>query len=149
MTDEVFDNTLFGFDKNRLLQTAEILVVAFMILLILLLVVQPMIGRFLTADKDPSDPNTEGDIETALLSGGNVTAAIAGPDGTMGTIGPDGEFQPLMLEEGEALEDAGEMINMDSVQGKVKASSLKKIENIIENYPSETVSVIRSWMTED
>lgn len=149
VTDEVFDNTLFGFDKNRLLQTAEILVVAFMILLILLLVVQPMVGKFLNPGKDGSDPNTEGDIETALLSGGNVTAAIAGPDGTMGTIGPDGEFQPLMLEDGEALDDAGEMINMDSVQGKVKASSVKKIENIIENYPSETVSVIRSWMTED
>jgi flagellar M-ring protein FliF len=38
---------------------------------------------------------------------------------------------------------------MDSVEGKVKASSVKKVEDIVENYPDETVSVIRSWMTED
>jgi flagellar M-ring protein FliF len=41
------------------------------------------------------------------------------------------------------------LINIQGVEGKVKASSLKKVEEIVENYPSETVSVIRSWMTQE
>jgi flagellar M-ring protein FliF len=41
------------------------------------------------------------------------------------------------------------MIDMDSIDGKVKASSVKKIEDIVENYPDETVSIIRNWMSEE
>ncbi len=41
------------------------------------------------------------------------------------------------------------MIDMQKVEGKVKASSIKKVEDIVEAYPQETVSVIRSWMTQD
>ena len=49
------------------------------------------------------------------------------------------------------MDESGEdeMIDMQSIQGKVKASSVKKIEDIVENYPSETVSVIRNWMSEE
>jgi flagellar M-ring protein FliF len=41
------------------------------------------------------------------------------------------------------------MINMQGVEGKVKASSVKKVEEIVQNYPNETVAVIRSWMTQE
>jgi flagellar M-ring protein FliF len=53
------------------------------------------------------------------------------------------EFNPPEVEE----EDS--MINMQKVEGKVKASSVKKVEDIVDQYPAETVSVIRSWMTQE
>jgi flagellar M-ring protein FliF len=31
----------------------------------------------------------------------------------------------------------------------VKASSVKKVEDIVNSYPAETVSVIRSWMSQE
>ena len=134
VSDTPFDNTLFGFNKNKLLDAAEIITVAIMIILVLLLVIQPMVGRLLSTDGVKR--SDEDEQKTDLLSGGLKPALE----------GPSDEFEPALLKEEE--EDEG-MIDMQSVQGKVKASSVKKVEDIVENYPSETVSVIRSWMTEN
>lgn len=138
VTDPIFDNTLFGFDKNRLLDSAEILTIAILIILVILLVVQPMIGRVLTVEgKDGEGSENAGEGELDLLTG-ELKPALMGPDGTA-------------LASGELSEEdeEGMMIDVESVQGRVKASSLKKVEDIVENYPDETVSVIRSWMTEE
>ena len=123
VSDTPYDNTLFGFDKNKLLDAAEVLTVAIMIILVILLVIQPMVGRVLaTGDEKKSK---EDELETELLTGG-MNPALEGPDG---------EFEPTPLEE----EDNEGMIDVNSVQGKVKASSVKKVEDIVENYPTETV----------
>lgn len=134
VSDTPYDNTLFGFDKNKILDAAEIITVAIMIILVVLLVIQPMVGRLLSTE---GGKNEEDDLETELLTGG-MTPALEGPGG---------EFEPSALEEEGDAE--ANMIDVQKVQGKVKASSVKKVEDIVENYPTETVSVIRSWMTED
>lgn len=133
VSDTPYDNSLFGFDKNKLLDAAEIITVAIMIILVVLLVLQPMVGRLLATEGKDAD---EDDLETGLLTG-EMKPALEGPGG---------EFEPAALTEEEDNEG---MIDVQSVQGKVKASSVKKVEDIVENYPTETVSVIRSWMTED
>jgi len=76
------------------------------------------------------------ELETELLTGGAANPALTGPDA----------FEPTPLADGA---DEEGMIDMKSIQGKVKATSVKKIEDIVENYPDETVSVIRGWMSED
>lgn len=133
VSDTPFDNTLFGFDKNRLLDAAEIITVAIMFILIVLLVIQPMVGKLLTVERKAADGDEE--LETGLLSNSPK----------MALEGPSDEFEPTQLSEDEE----GDLIDMKSVEGKVKASSIKKVEDIVENFPDETVSVIRSWMTQD
>ena len=141
VSDTPYDNTLFGFNKDKLLDVAEIITVAIMIILVILLVIQPMVGRLLTTEAERK--SREDELETELLTGGKAKPALTGPDGSV--LGADG-FEPAALvdENGEDV-----MIDMDSIQGKVKASSVKKIEDIVENYPDETVSVIRNWMAEE
>lgn len=133
VADTPYDNTLFGFNKDKLLEVAEIITIAIMVLLVVLLVVQPMVGKLLTTEetKTPED-----ELETELLTGG-IKPALEGPSGEYG----GSEFSE---EEGDEA-----MVDMKSIEGKVKASSVKKIEDIIENYPKETVSVIRNWMSEE
>lgn len=133
VSDAPFDNTLFGFDKNRLLDAAEIFTVAIMFILIVLLVIQPMVGKLLATERAIAEGDE--DLETELL-GGSARMALEGPSG---------EFEPTPLSE----EEDGELIDMKSVEGKVKASSIKKVEDIVESFPDETVSVIRSWMTQE
>ena len=41
------------------------------------------------------------------------------------------------------------MINLSRVEGRVKASSLRKIGEIVEKHPSEAVSIIRGWMYQE
>lgn len=125
---------LFGFDKNKLLDMAEIITVAIMIILVVMLVLQPMVNRLL-AVADTPEPNTN--VETDLLGARPMNPALTGPSDM------DFSAQDNRAEERESL------INMQGVEGKVKASSVKKVEEIVQNYPNETVSVLRSWMTQD
>ncbi len=125
-------NLLFGFERSDILRAAEILTVAIMIILVVLLVLQPMVGRLLASEAGV--PAGNDDFDTNLLAGQPPNPALAGP-------GAD-EFQPPAVEE-ESL------IDMKQVEGKVKASSVRKVEDIVSSYPNETVSVLRGWMSQE
>jgi flagellar M-ring protein FliF len=44
-------------------------------------------------------------------------------------------------------EDPSEaMINIKQVEGRVRASSMRKIGEIVEKHPEEAVAILRSWM---
>ena len=132
VSEDLPDNTLFGFDKNKLLDVAEILTVAIMIILVILLVLQPMVGRLLATE---GGTGLNEDEEKDLIAAGPRLPSLQGPS--------EG-FEPANL----ADEDQS-MIDVQKVEGKVKASAVKKVEDIVDAYPTETVSVIRSWMTQD
>lgn len=124
-------DTLFGFQKSDLIDAAEVLLISIMIILVVLLILQPMVSRLLATD-GTAVPE---DVEADLLAMRPMSPALAAPTGE--------EFMPPEQPEEESL------INIQGVEGKVKSSSIKKVEEIVENYPSETVSVIRSWMTQE
>ncbi len=128
-------DTLLGFDRNKLLEAAEVLMVAIMVILVVVLILQPMIGRILATIERPPEPEFD-EFETDLLAATAPSPALEGPGESSG----GGE---MMEEEDDAL------IDMKTVEGKVKASAVKKVEDIVENYPQETVSVLRSWMTQE
>lgn len=134
VTDETEDpRLLFGFDKGDLVNLAETTIVMIMLLLVILLVLQPMVGRLINTE----GPSLDEALEADLLAGRPSTPALAGPS-------PEEDFEP------QELAGADEnLINVQRVEGKVKASSIKKVEDIVQSYPSETVSVLRSWMTQE
>ena len=39
-------------------------------------------------------------------------------------------------------------IDIEKIDGQVKASSLKKVANIVESHPEESISILRSWLHE-
>jgi hypothetical protein len=41
------------------------------------------------------------------------------------------------------------MIDISQVEGRVRASSLKKVGEIVEKHPEEAVSIIRNWMYQE
>ena len=123
---------LFGFDRGDLLSAVEIITVAIMIILVILLVLQPMVGRLLATEGPQLDEN----LEAELLAGRPMGPALQAP-------GKGEEFEPASVDD----DDSGGLVDMKQVEGKVKASSVKKVEDIVEAYPTETVSVLRSWMS--
>ncbi|MAQ71484.1 MAG: flagellar M-ring protein FliF [Alphaproteobacteria bacterium] len=136
--DMLGDDRIMGFEREDLLDAAEIVAVAVMIILVVLLVLQPMVGRLLEASSPAK--NDEPTPQPDFLPGAQQNPALAAPRGSTDTAG----FQPDELDE-----DDDSMIDMQKVQGQVKASSIKKVEDIVSNYPNETVSVIRNWMGQE
>jgi flagellar M-ring protein FliF len=128
----VDESMLLGFEKSDLIDAGEVLLVGIMIILVVLLVLQPMVARLLTTD----GPRIDDNIENDLLAMRPNNPALAAPM-------PQENFGYNEESSEESL------ISMSGVDGKVKSSSIKKVEEIVANYPQETISVIRSWMTQE
>lgn len=88
----------------------------------------------------------------ALLGGSSGGPIVTGPDGS--PLAPEviaaagGDVRAAMAAIGGGGEDDN-MIDVQNIEGKVKASSLKKVAELIATHPDESVAVIRNWMSAD
>ena len=123
---------LFGLTKDDYLRIAEIVVLGVVGLLVLLLVVRPLVARLIESLPRPQPASPE------MLSdqSGGPTPKLPQPDAAIG--GRE-----------DINDELEQMIDLEQVEGRVRASSLKKIGEIIEKHPEETVSIIRTWMFQE
>ena len=127
--DEKIEPPLFGLTKADYFRIAELLVLAVVAILVLLLVVRPIVQR--TLEALPSALSRE--HEKNLLADQSVGApALTGPAGT-----------------GTEKSEEDEMIDVAQIDGRVRASIIKKIGEIVEHHPEETVSILREWLYQD
>jgi flagellar M-ring protein FliF len=61
--------------------------------------------------------------------------------------GPTARTMMLPGEENE--EELEEMIDLNRIEGRVKASSLRKIGEIVEKHPEDVVAIIRNWLYQE
>lgn len=125
----------FGLGKQDLFRVAEMLVLGIVALLVLLLVVRPLLQRALAPRPvDPAAPSVP-----MLPDGSSSLPALPGGVGS--------ELTPLSSEVPRNNIEA--MIDIARVEGQVKASSLKKIGEIVEKHPEEAVAIVRNWLYQD
>ena len=123
----------FGLSKNDLLRVAEMLVLGIVALLVILLVIRPLISRAFEANTAAALAESE-----RLLADQSPDApALAGPGGVLATSDMDVE------------EEFEELIDIDRVEGRIKASSVKKIGEIVDKHPEAALSLIRTWMYQE
>lgn len=120
-TEEVQEVLIMGFTKDELIRIAEGFGVAIVAILVILLVIRPLINNAF----DVSNSNNEGRL-----------------------LGSNPEDDNLLLsnflnEEDDSVE---ELINLNKIDGRVKVSSLKKVNEIVEKNPDAAVNVIRGWL---
>jgi flagellar M-ring protein FliF len=123
------DTQIMGFQKADLLGVAETITLSIVAVLVILLVLRPL-ATHMIASAPHTQVGTTLAEEQAMLPGGARPAQLSGPQ---------------QADTGE-LES---MIDMSQVEGKVKASSVQKISELVQNHPAETVAVIRSWMSQE
>jgi flagellar M-ring protein FliF len=110
----------------QLMRMAEVGLFGLLGIMVLLLFVRPLVKslmepRQLTEDK--------------LLASTAAAAQLSGP----GALA-----EQMDMEEGEQQPDS--MIDINRVDGRVKASSLKKMGEIIDKHPEEAVAIVRQWI---
>jgi len=125
-------NPLMGFDKNDIMRSAELGVLAVVAALMILFVLKPLL----------------------LPAGGKKGAAPALPAVTRLATTTDGQQMQLGVDPltGQlALPGPGELehkIDIARIEGQVKASSVKRVAEFVEKHPDESVAILRSWLHE-
>ncbi len=115
-------------DLNSIIQT---LVLGGVAILAILLVIRPLVSR---AIESAEMAEREDELEQAALAAPSIAARLT--DQSRGMVG---------LEDEDDMEN-DEMINIDRVNGKVKSSSYKKLNSMVEKHTEETVQIIRGWL---
>lgn len=110
---------ILGFTKSEIMRLSEGLGVAIVAILVILLVIRPLITNAF---------ETSSSSDTKLIG-------EAGQDENM--------LLSSFLNEDMNFED---MVNVDKIEGRLKASSLKKVNEFIDRNPDAAVNVIRSWL---
>ncbi len=137
-TDE-YEEPFLGLAERDYLKIVEILVLAVVAILVILLVLRPLVSR----------------IFAAVPAAAGAAVSLEGPGGQPMLTGPEGE--PIqgaaadgtnLLPEVEEESEFDAMIDLNQVEGRVKASSVKKIGEIVDKHPDEALTILRGWMGE-
>jgi flagellar M-ring protein FliF len=145
----------FELDKFDLVRIGEILALVLTALALVFFVLRPLVGG-LMSKPDPEDLPKE----IRALKGAKRAKAIAEYRASIAnmqtmTINEDMN-RTVSLPEGRAVGfdipqperlDAG--IDVARVSGQVKASSIKKISEVVASHPDESIAIIRAWMAEE
>lgn len=114
-----------GFNQSDIMRAVEIVALLIGGLALILFVLRPLVAGLLSPPK--ADDNPMGAISTEQRA--LIEAADSG----------DGAGSAADLEK---------TIDVANVSGQVKASSMKKIAEMIESHPDESVSILRTWLNE-
>ncbi len=126
---------LFEFGRADIMRLAELAVIGVLALIAMFFVLRPLIARVA--------PGAAGSAGVAsaqpAIPAGSANAALAGPDGGEGVAG-------ALPSPDQLSEDM--LIDIAQVAGKVKQSSVRKIGELVNSHPDESISILRSWLHE-
>jgi flagellar M-ring protein FliF len=122
--------------KDDILRGIELFVMGFLGLIVMFFVIRPLVRRIITPDALPGAVLADGTI--VGLPGGTGAITSAGP--TVSIVGTD---QNVAISNHTSA-----MIDIAKVQGQVHAESVKKVGELAERNPHETVAIIRQWLHE-
>jgi flagellar M-ring protein FliF len=120
-----------GLSKADYFQIAEILLFMIIAVLVILLVLRPLVGRTITALQPQPEP-----LAVGAFGGEGAAGALEGPGG--GSRGP-----------AIPQEEEDPMISLGAVEGQIRASSVRKIGEIIDKHPDEALAILRTWIYEE
>lgn len=126
-----------GMTKDDLFRIAEMVVLGIVAVLIILLVIRPLISRAF----ERAEVEEDEEMDRLLTDQSGMPAALAAPTGALA--------QDLALEAAQADEELEQMIDINRVEGRVRASSLRKVGEIVEKHPEEAVSILRNWLYQE
>ncbi|MDX1922985.1 MAG: flagellar basal-body MS-ring/collar protein FliF [Alphaproteobacteria bacterium] len=132
---------IMAFMTPEMMRMAESVIMALLGLLAILLVVRPILKQVL-----------EGATGAVGESGGNLLGASAPGNANLLSAASGGKsLAPPGAAAGEGEDDNSfeKMIDIQRVEGRVKASSLKKVGEIVEKHPEEAVGIIRNWIYQE
>jgi flagellar M-ring protein FliF len=125
---DIFAENQFEWLQKDLSSIIQTLVLGGIAALAILLVIRPLVAR---AIESAEAARREEEMELASLAAPSIAARLADRSG---------------LDDDEEEESEEEMIKVERVEGKLKSSTYRKINNMIDKHPDETLQIIRQWI---
>ena len=122
------------FEKADLLHLAQTALFGAIGVLALLLVLRPMVLRITSV------------APATVAGGGTVLASLAGP---AAPALPGPTTQAIASPGSPAMLEDESMVNIAQIEGQMRASSLRRIGELVEKHPEETLSIVRGWMVQE
>jgi flagellar M-ring protein FliF len=124
-----------GLDTASMVRLAETGLIGLIGLLALLLVLRPMVLRLTTLTPDRGGVDLGMMLPGGSSGGGSVSAemAMSGP-ANVAAIG--------------LLEDES-MVSIAQIEGQLRASSIRRVSDLADKHPDETLSILRGWMAQE
>ncbi|MBM3618121.1 MAG: flagellar M-ring protein FliF [Alphaproteobacteria bacterium] len=125
----------FEWLKQDLQGIIQTLVIGIVAILAILLIVRPIVNRVIEATGEAKEDEEDAALAEHLALLGPDLAALTDQRGYaaggMGGIGDDDE-----------------MVDIDRIQGKVRSSAVKKVQDILTNNPEQALVTLRGWINE-
>jgi flagellar M-ring protein FliF len=125
---------LLAFTKDDLLRAIELGVISLLTLIVLVTVVRPLLKQVLA----PSNDRRPGGPDSGEGGGGR--------DGMQPL--PGGSSPQLLTGPATNASPSERMIALAQISGQIKAQSVEKVGTMVQENPSDSVAVIRSWLYE-
>ncbi|MGI9127111.1 MAG: flagellar basal-body MS-ring/collar protein FliF [Roseomonas sp.] len=116
------------FTSSTIARIVESFLFALVALVAILLLGRPAVRRLVTLAK-PSQPSP------ALASAGGAAAALAAGGGG-----------GLPAVQGAAAPDGEELVTLAMVQGQMRASSINRMQELVDSNPEQSLNVLRRWI---
>lgn len=140
-----------GLTRDDIFGLVEMLVLGVVAILVILLVIRPLLNRVLDSNKVEITAEDYGELITD--ANGNLQPALAGPGGVPALAGPGGgaltPYAGDSLGEVDGDQSGDQLVDLQKVDGQVRASSLRKVGEIIDTHPEEAVGILRGWLYQD
>ncbi len=150
--EEAVEQGLFDFTKADIMRFIELGGLVLIGLLVVFFALRPLI-KFLTAPPTHYAPQTaalEGGAQAQLPPGqAQQQAALAAPANSSGPKEislVDEHGKQLSSREIKSKAGIDSAIDVAAVEGKIQATALKKVGELVERHPEESVAVVRGWL---
>ena len=125
---------LFGLalEKADLMRLGETLLFGLVAVLTLLMVLRPMMLRLATPQAASVDAST------ILLENPSMAMGLA----ELGALPAPGAGVAALLEDER-------MVSLNNIEGQIRASAIRKVVDMVDKHPQETLTIMRGWMMQE
>jgi flagellar M-ring protein FliF len=145
-------------EKADILRLGQTFMLAMIGLLGLLMVLRPMVLRLITPPVAAIGANSSAASvltgTTGLSRSGETDRGIDGPGGVALLEGPPGARASstaggVLVRRGSDVADDDSLIDLVNVDGQLRASSIRRITDLVEKHPEESLTIVRAWMQQE
>ena len=152
--ESAVEQSLFALNNIDIMRIAELVILFIVAILIILLGLRPLIS-YITSTH--SDDGTRGGTPAQIAGASPEQQQIAGAEpASQAALAPPTAGGDLAIPiRGEHRISAKEVaqqhgmeaaIDVAAVEGRIQATTLKKVGELVERHPDESVAVVRSWL---